>query len=87
MVEIINAEYINSYLINITFTDGVMGVVDFSNYTKYNGLFKALESIDFFKDFSVDKDLGTIVWKNGLDISPETLYYKVTGKLAKGLYL
>jgi hypothetical protein len=34
------------------------------------------QDLNFFTQFTVSKDLGTIVWGNEIDISPETLYEK-----------
>lgn len=77
MFYIINAKYISGYKIEITFEDGSNGIIDFSDYVSRPGLYKDLSDINFFKNFRVDSDLGTIVWNNGLDIAPDTLYMKV----------
>lgn len=40
-----------------------------------NGVFTSLKDIDLFSKFSVDVELDTVVWSNGLDLAPEFLYY------------
>ena len=79
MVDVIEAKHIIDYKIEITFSDSIRGIIDFSEYLDRRGLFKKLNDFDFFKNFRVNNEIGTICWENGLDISPETLYYKITG--------
>ncbi len=74
--DVISASHIDGYRINLTFDDGKSGIVDFSEYPAKGGVFRQFEDIDFFKDFSVSNDLGTLVWKNEIDVAPETLYIK-----------
>lgn len=80
MVTISNAIYKNDYKLEVFFSDGIVSVIDFYEYTNRDGLFADLENLDFFKQFTIDYELKTICWNNGLDISPETLYEKATGK-------
>ena len=74
--DIINAEYVEGYKLKITFENGHSGIVDFSDYTKRGGVFKKFKDLDFFINFTVSRELGTIVWGGNIDIAPETLYKK-----------
>ena len=85
MFDIINAKYIKDYKIEFFFADNSSGILDFSDYKKKSGLFEALQDVTYFKHFKFDNDLGTIVWENGLDIAPDTIYYKAKGILPPGL--
>lgn len=67
------AEYISGYKLKITFDNNVSKIVDLS--ASLNGkIFLPLKSIDYFKQFKVNKEIETITWSNGADFSPEFLY-------------
>lgn len=85
MYDIVSATYIDKYLIQFKFADNSFGIVDFSEYINRKGLFGSLNDIEFFKRFCIDEELKTIVWENGLDIAPDTLYIKATGRYPNGL--
>ena len=77
--DIIDAVYKSDYLVEFFFDNGKSGVVDFSKYLKRGGVFKKFKSMDFFRNFKINKDLGVITWADELDIAPETLYAEATG--------
>lgn len=72
--EIISAKYKNQYRIEVVFDDLTTGVLDLKKYVGGKGVFAPLKDPKVFTAFRVDADLGTIVWENGADISPDTLY-------------
>jgi hypothetical protein len=65
------AEYRGGYLIHVTFNDGRSGTVDFGPWLE-GPVFEPLKDQDYFQRFFLDG--GTVVWPNGADIAPETLY-------------
>ena len=82
--EITEAGYVADYKIKLKFRDGSTGIVDLSTYADKGNVFKAFQDISYFKKFRVE--YGTIVWGSGeLDIAPETLYEKATGKKVRYL--
>jgi hypothetical protein len=85
MYDIIEATYVQDYEIELRFADNSVGIVDFAEYKNRKGLFESLKDINFFRNFKLDKELNTITWENGLDIAPDTLYIKATGKYPPGL--
>ena len=67
------AKHIRDYTLWLRFNDGAEGEVDLS--TELEGeVFEPLKNLNSFRDFKVDPDLQTIVWKNGADLAPEFLY-------------
>lgn len=61
----------------LRFKDGVAGEIDFSD-EEWKGVFEPLADPDYFRRVELDEELRTIVWPNGADIAPETLYRLVT---------
>ncbi len=76
--DVIKAEYKAGYKIQLVFDDGKTGLVDFSKFIAKGGVFKKLENHEFFKNFTINEDLGVISWNNEIDIAPETLYSEAT---------
>ena len=71
---------VDGYRVELTFSDGVGGIVDLANrIVGRGGVFAPLENPEFFRRVAVDNELGTIVWPNGADFCPDTLYGWVTG--------
>jgi hypothetical protein len=72
---------LDGYRVELTFSDGVRGVVDLANrIIGRGGVFHALEDPEFFRKAAVDAELGTIVWPNGADICPDLLYAWANGQ-------
>ncbi|MBI5324615.1 MAG: DUF2442 domain-containing protein [Ignavibacteriae bacterium] len=80
MHDIIEAKYIENYKLHIYFKNGVDGVFDFEDYKYRDGLFSNFKDLNYFKDFKINKDIGTICWHGDLDIAPDTLYYKISNE-------
>ena len=76
--DVISAQYKGEYKIEVTFEDGATGIVDFSKYLLRGGVFERFKDIEFFKNFSINKELGVLTWNNEIDIAPETLYAEAT---------
>ncbi|GEM_PF-1763881 len=78
MLDIVEAKYLDGYKIHLRFENDAEGVVDFADRKMIN-LTEAWKDLDFFKSFKINHQCGTIEWPNGMDISPEFLFSKVTG--------
>ena len=66
-----HAEYRGGYLIYLRFNDGSEKTVDFHRWLE-GPVFEPLKDPSYFQRFFIDG--GTVVWPNGADIAPETLY-------------
>lgn len=71
---VIRAKYDAGFRINLTFNDNLQGTVDFDGWLE-GPIFEPLRDQNYFQRFFLDG--GTIVWPNGADIAPETLYEAV----------
>jgi hypothetical protein len=79
MIKIINATYIEQYIIELEFSDNSFSNYDFSYLLERRSkLTEPLKEIVYFKDFFLE--LGAISWKNGLDLCPISLYEKAREK-------
>jgi hypothetical protein len=76
MPDVIEVRYVRDYTVWIKFDDGTQGDVDISRSFK-GPVFEPLRDREYFKQVRVNPDLGTIVWPNGADVAPETLYERV----------
>ncbi len=72
LVPVTGVEVIGDYLLRLTFKDGTVGDVSFTD-REWNGVFKPLRDPERFAQVSIA--FGTLVWPNdGLDMAPERLY-------------
>ena len=63
------------YRLYLEFADGSSGTVDLSAWIAgRGGVFAALQDQSFFGRVAVDREAGTIVWPNGVDLDPGMLY-------------
>jgi hypothetical protein len=68
---VIRATYQGDFRIRLTFHDNLESTVDFQAWLD-GPIFEALKDRAYFQQFFIDG--GTVVWPNGADIAPETLY-------------
>ena len=79
--DVVSAIYKGEYKIEVTFEDGVTGIVDFSKFLSNGGVFEKFRNIEFFKNFRINRELGVLTWGGEVDIAPETLYAEATSSL------
>ncbi len=71
-----SATYVDGYRIELIFTDGNRGIADLETLL-WGEVFTPLQDFHAFREFQVDHELGTIVWPNGADVAPDTLYQMI----------
>lgn len=61
------------HLLVVRFDDGQIREIDMTDEL-WGTMFTPLKDPAFFARVRVDEERGTVVWPNGLDLDPETLY-------------
>lgn len=67
-----------SYRLWLRYDDGTEGEVDLANLVG-RGVFKAWDDVAFFATVSIAEH-GALVWGEGIDLCPDALYLRLTGK-------
>jgi len=78
--DLIKADYVKDFKINLVFEDGKAGIVDLEKIIKKGGIFTELKDQKKFKLFFIHKELKVLTWDNEIDIAPETLYKLSVGE-------
>jgi hypothetical protein len=73
MNDVVEVRYVRDYVLWLRFQDGTSGEVDIQPSFK-GPVFEPLRDMTYFKQVRLDPEIGTIVWPNGADVAPETLY-------------
>jgi hypothetical protein len=85
MITLTEAKYIDGYRIWIKFTDGLSGIVDFTDIIHNYPAAQPLTDQNEFQRFYLD-DWPTLAWPCGFDFSPESLYERATGQSVPWLH-
>lgn len=70
---VVGVAVIGDHRLRLLFDDGTAGDVDFSSMA-WKGVFEPLHDPTYFAKVRVDTEAATVVWPNGADLAPETLY-------------
>jgi len=70
---VIDASYVGGYKLKIRFENGEIRVVDLSDHLD-GPVFEPLKDLSYFRRFTVNRDIDTVVWPNDADFSPDFLY-------------
>jgi hypothetical protein len=68
-----SVEPLEGFRLRLAFTDGLVREVDLSD-DLWGQMAEPLRDPDYFRQVSVDKELGTVVWPNGYDLDPDVLH-------------
>jgi hypothetical protein len=61
------------HVLIVCFDDGQIREIDMKGEL-WGTMFESLKDPGFFARVRVDEERGTVVWPNGVDLDPETLY-------------
>lgn len=75
--EVTGVEVLEGHRLRVSLADGTAGVVDLAYLLGRGPVFEPLRDHEYFARVRVDREGGTIVWPNGADVAPETLYAAV----------
>lgn len=84
MKKAIEVRPLSGYRIWLRYADGVEGEVDLSHLAG-RGVFKVWADRKVFEDVHVDES-GAIAWSGALDLCPDALYLRLTGKAVDELF-
>ncbi|NGX48615.1 MAG: hypothetical protein K940chlam5_00203 [Candidatus Anoxychlamydiales bacterium] len=82
LFDVVEVKVIENYKLFLRFENDVQGEVDITKIVPFKGIFSKLKDKEYFATVYVNKELGTIVWDNGADLSPSYLYSIVINKVA-----
>lgn len=73
IVRVVDCEIVGPYTLRIIFDDGTVRVINFAPVLE--GYYYApLRDLTVFNQVRVDPEVHTLVWPNGADFDPATLY-------------
>jgi hypothetical protein len=82
--EVTHVKVLESYRLELCFSDGYSGVVDLSDLVGV-GVFELWLDYNAFKQVHIGSS-GELVWGDQLDLCPDALYLRATGKRAEDVF-
>ncbi len=80
LIDVTHVQPLPNRNLDLTFEDGFHGIVEMDRVVKnYTGVFAPLLQDDYFRQVTVNTELGTVVWPNGADLCPDVLYSQAAG--------
>lgn len=84
MLKPIEIKALPGYKLWLRYSDGVTGVVDLS-YLVGQGVFSAWNDPSAFEKVRLGEH-GAVEWSNDIDLCPDALYLRITGKTPEDLF-
>ena len=84
MVKITRVKVLKNYHLEVAFDDGVSEIVDLSELVG-KGVFVLWWDTHFFEQVRIGS-LGELVWGEKIDLCPDSLYLKATGKKPEDVF-
>lgn len=73
LVKVVNFQIVAPYTLRIRFDDGVIQTIDFEPVL-HGHYFGPLHNLAIFNQVRIDEETHTLIWPNGADFDPATLY-------------
>jgi len=81
MVKVTRLALLDGWEVELGFSDGLTGRIDFRGlFSGRPGLLHDLDDLEFFRQVQLDPASGTLVWPNGVDLCPDVLHHRATGR-------
>lgn len=74
VIDVTSVRVLSRYVVELGFADGEVRVIDLEPLLWGEMFEPLLADYELFREVHVDPEAGTIVWPNGADLSPRTLY-------------
>lgn len=71
---VFSVECLENYVLRVVFDDGVQQTIDLAPILA-GEIYGPLRNRNLFAQVSIDPEAGTLVWPNGADFDPDTLYH------------
>jgi len=84
MRKVLKAKALQGYRLDLDFDDGVSGTVDLSDLAG-KGVFALWNDRSAFEQVRVGPS-GELIWGDQIDLCPDALYLKVTGKKPEDVF-
>jgi len=84
MRKVSKVKVLQDYRLDLTFDDGVRGVVDLSDLVG-KGVFALWRDYRIFQEVRVGS-FGELVWQDKIDLCPDSLYLRATGKQPEEIF-
>jgi hypothetical protein len=84
MHKVVQVRVLDDYRLDLTFDDGTRGLVDLSNRVG-SGVFSFWDDYAAFRSVRIGGS-GELVWSDQVDLCPDSLYLRVTGKKPEDVF-
>jgi hypothetical protein len=84
MRKVTRVDLLSDYRLTLTFDDGITGTVDLSGLAG-KGVFACWSDRAVFSNVRIGPS-GELVWSDTVDLCPDALYLKVTGKQPEDVF-
>jgi|APCry1669188910_1035180.scaffolds.fasta_scaffold103372_3 Protein of unknown function (DUF2442) len=72
-IKVFAVDILDDFSLRVHFDNGTVREINLEPIL-YGELYEPLRNQDFFRQVTVDEEVGTIVWPNGADFDPDLLY-------------